>query len=541
MKRILYTLAICLSAIWLSAEDILTVAESSNYAKTSLYQDVMDFLYRVQKKSDLVKIMPLATSSEGRMIPLVVLSRDRVGRPADLLLYGKPAVLVMANIHAGEVEGKEASLMLIRDIAFGKFPGLLDGQVLLFIPIFNADGNDKLGHNRRDIGPELAGVRYNGQNLDLNRDYLKLESPEVQALVGLFGDWDPVLTVDMHTTNGSYHRQPVTYSTLLNPNSDKGLGDFMWQKLFPAVARTLKTVYGFDSIPYGNFVDRQSPEKGWESDALEARYGSNYVGLRNRFSILDENYSYSDFRTRVQASRAFVAAILAYTARNIGAMAEMAHRADRETAARFSRGEFVLEFTRERLFDVTVKSYEFTKEAIQPEDRAKYPAQAGEFIIKKTDMLKDYTIPYFSLAVPRRTLPLPAGYVLAPHQHEALANLKRHGIRVERVLDGFRAEAESFVIAAVEPDKNIYQGRVQNVIKGRYEKAEADIPAGSYFIGLDQPLARLVPVLLEPESVDSLAAWGFFNRVIVQQWSNRPGPYPVRRLAQRPLVAMLSE
>jgi len=110
-------------------------------------------------------------------------------------------------------------------------------------------------------------------------------------------------------------------------------------------------------------------------------------------------------------------------------------------------------------------------------------------------------------------------------------------------LESFRAEAESFTITAVEPGKSIYQGRVQNVIKGRYEKGAVDIPAGSYYIGLDQPLARLVPVLLEPESVDSLAAWGFFNRVIVQQWSNRPGPYPVQRLAQRPTAAtaLLSE
>jgi len=537
MKRNLSLLLICLLSALLRSEDILTVAESSNYAKTSLYQDVMDFLYKVQKKSDLVRILPLTTSSEGRMVPLVVLSKDKVGRPGDLALYGKPAVLVMANIHAGEVEGKESSLMLIRDIALGRFAGLLDSQVLLFIPIFNADGNDKLGHNRRDVGPELAGVRYNGQNLDLNRDYLKLESPEVQALVGLFSDWDPVLTVDMHTTNGSYHREPVTYSTLLNPNSEKSLGDFMWQKLFPAVVRTLKTVYGYDSVPYGNFVDREFPEKGWESDALEARYGSNYVGLRNRFSILDENYSYADFQTRVLASRAFVASILAYSAKNIGVMAEMTRRADRETAARFSRGEFVTEFLRERLFDVTVKSYAFVKETIKPEDRAKHPSWAGEFIMKKTDVLKDYTIPYFSLAVPRQKLPLPAGYVLAAHQPEALANLKRHGIRVERVLEGFRAEAESFTITAVEPGKSIYQGRVQNVIKGRYEKGAVDIAAGSYYIGLDQPLARLVPVLLEPESVDSLAAWGFFNRVIVQQWSNRPGPYPVQRLAQRPTAA----
>jgi hypothetical protein len=541
MKRTILILAIGLLSMMLAAEDILTVAESTNYAKTSLYQDVMDFLYRVQKGSDLVKVLPLTISSEGRMVPLVVLSKDKVGRPSDLALYGKPAVLVMANIHAGEVEGKEASLMLIRDIATGRFPGLLDSQVLLFIPIFNADGNDKLGHNRRDLGPELAGVRPNGQNLDLNRDYLKLESPEVQALVGLFNAWDPVLTVDMHTTNGSYHREPVTYSTLLNPNSDKSLSDYMWQKLFPAAARTLATAYGYDSVPYGNFVDREFPEKGWESDALEARYGSNYVGLRNRFSILDENYSYADFQTRVLASRAFVASVLAFTARNIGAMAEMTRRADRETAARFQRGAFVLEFTRERLFDVTVKSYEFVKEAIKPEERAKYPSWVGEFVMKKTDKLKDYKLPYFSLAVPSRTLPLPAGYVLAPHQDEVLAVLKRHGIRVELLLEGCRAEAESFTITVVELDKTIYQGRVQNAIKGSYEKSEVDIPAGAYYIGLDQPLARLVPVLLEPESSDSLAAWGFFNRLIVQQWSNRPGPYPVWRLAQKPPVPMLGE
>ncbi|HEX7501792.1 MAG TPA: M14 family metallopeptidase [Acidobacteriota bacterium] len=541
MKRMIFTLTICLLSSLLPAQEILTVAESSDYAKTSLYNDVMNFLYQVQKRSDLVKILPLTTSSEGRMVPLVVLSKDRISRPGDLATYGKPAVLVMANIHAGEIEGKEASLMLIRDIALGRFAGLLDAQVLLFVPIFNADGNDKLGHNRRDLGPELAGVRFNGQNLDLNRDYLKLESPEVGALVDLFKTWDPVLTVDMHTTNGSYHREPVTYSTLLNPNSDKTLRDYMWQKLFPFAARTLKTVYGYDSLPYGGFVDREFPEKGWTSDALEDRYGSNYVGLRNRFSILDENYSYADFKTRVLASRAFVASVLAYTAKNIAAMAEMTHRADRETTALFSRGEFVLEFRLERLFDVTVKSYEFVKEMIKPEDKAKYPPWVGDFIMKKTDTLKDYTMPYLSLAVPVRSLKLPAGYILLPQQPEALANLKQHGLRLEKILEGFTCEAENFKISGVELDKNIFQGHVLNTFKGSYEKAAANIPVGSYFVSLEQPLARLVSELLEPESADSLAAWGFFNRVIVQQWSNRPGPYPVCRLAQKPPVATLSE
>jgi len=541
MKRAIFLILILWFASLLTAQDILTVAESSNYMKTSMYDDVMNFLYQVQKQSDLVKILPLTTSSEGRLIPLVVLSKERASRPVDLRTAGKAAVLIMANIHAGEIEGKEASLMLIRDIALGKLSSLLDHQVLLFIPVFNADGNDKLGHNRRDVGPELAGVRFNGQNLDLNRDYLKLESPEVRALVDVFNGWDPLLVVDMHTTNGSYHQEPVTYSTLLNPNSDKSLRDYMWQKLFPAVAGTLKAVHGFASVPYGGFVDREFPEKGWTSDALEARYGSNYVGLRNRFSILDENYSYADFKTRVLSSRAFVFSILTYTAKNIEAMADLARRADRETAARFSQGEFILEFKLEKLFDITVKSYEFVKETIKPEDRGKYPPWEVGFIMKKTDVLKDYRLPYLSLAVPVRSLKLPAGYVLLPQQPEALLDLKRQGIRVERILEGFKAEAENFKITGIELDKNIFQGHVLNTIKGQYEKATVEFPADSYFVSLEQPLARLVPVLLEPESSDSLAAWGFFNRVIVQQWSNRPGPYPVYRLAQKPPVASLSE
>lgn len=541
MKRAIILTMGMLSICLLPAQDILTVAESSNYARTSLYDDVMNFLYQVQKQSELVKILPLTTSSEGRMVPLVVLSREKAGRPADLQAAGKPAVLVMANIHAGEVEGKEASLMLIRDLALGKLPGLLDGQVLLFVPIFNADGNDKLGHNRHDLGPELAGVRFNGQNLDLNRDYLKLESPEVRALVKIFNTWDPVLVVDMHTTNGSYHQEPVTYTTLANPNCADKLRQFMWQKFFPPVVRMLKSVYGYDSVPYGNFVDREFPEKGWENDSLDARFGSNYVGLRNRFSILDENYSYADFKTRVLSSLAFIRSILDFTAKNGKTMAGLVRQADLETIRDYGGAEFALEFKTERLFDLTLKSYEFVKEAIKPEDRAKYPPWAGDFIMKRTDTLKDYKLPYLSLAVPVRSVKLPAGYILLPQYADALANLRRHGIRLEKILEGFTAEAENFKISAVELDKNIFQGHVLNSLKGSYEKGETAIPAGSYYISLAQPLARLVPVLLEPESSDSLAAWGFFNRVIVQQWSNRPGPYPVYRLARKPPVAMLGE
>jgi hypothetical protein len=445
----------------------------------------------------------------------------------------------MANIHAGEVEGKEACQMLIRDVALGDLGTLLDSQVILVIPIFNADGNEKLGKNRRDKGPELAGERANGQGLDLNRDFLKLDSPEVRGLVALWNEWDPLLFVDMHTTNGSYHREPVTYCTGSNPNNAPEIDDYMWKKLFPEVAATLKARFGYDSVPYGNFADREHPEKGWESDTVEGRYGNNYFALRNRFSILDENYSYADFRTRVLGSYAFVRAILAFTAEHLGEMAALAARVDRDAASSFRERPFATASRLESLFDVTIKGFEHVKVPIPPEDKAKYPPWVGDFLIKPTETPRDYTAPYLARAVPTTTVPLPLGYVVPPANDDVVDTLRAHGIRVERLLAPARMTVERFAIAKLELAKGLYQGRVAVTLTGQYTSEEQELPVGSHFVDLRQPLARLIPVLLEPTSVDSLAAWGFFNRVLARQWSSEPGTYPVLRVASRPPAPLL--
>ena len=531
--------ALLLVAAPLLAVEPLTVVETAEYARTSTYQEVIDFVYAIQARSELVAVTTLTTSPEGRLVPLVILSKEHVRSPYDLRRTGKSAVLIMANIHAGEVEGKEACQMLIRDVALGDLGALLDSQVILVIPVFNADGNEKLGRNRRDKGPELAGERANGQGLDLNRDYLKLDAPEVRALVRLFDAWDPILFVDMHTTNGSYHREPVTYCTGSNPNNAPAIDEYMWKKLFPSVSATLKGTYGYDSVPYGNFADREHPEKGWESDTVEARYGSNYFALRNRFAILDENYSYADFRTRVLGSYGFVRAILAFTAEHLGEMTALAARVDRETVDGFLKQPFAVESKLEPLFDVTIKGYEHVKVPIPPEDKAKYPAWVGDFLIKPTDTPRDYTAPYLARAVPTTTLPLPLGYVVPPANDEVVDNLRSHGIRVERLLAPARMTVERFAVDKVELAKSLYQGRVALTIAGKYASEERELPAGSHFVDMRQPLARLIPVLLEPTSVDGLAAWGFFNRVLARQWSAEPGTYPVVRVASRPGVPLL--
>ncbi|MCK4765227.1 MAG: M14 family metallopeptidase [Candidatus Aminicenantes bacterium] len=508
----------------------LTTAESSNYTGTTLYEDVIDFLFYMQEKADIIKILNLTTSTEGRKIPLVVLSAEGIKSAAELRLVQEPVVLINANIHAGEIEGKEAALMLIREFAQHKLDHLLQNQVILILPIFNPDGNEKLGKNRRDNGPELAGIRANGQNLDLNRDFLKLESPEVKALVKLFNEWDPVLFVDLHTTNGSYHREPVTYMTLNNPNTSGVLQDYMWQKFFPAAAKILAEKYGYDSLPYGNFVDRAEPGKGWRNHAFEARYGTNYAGLRNMFTILDENYSHADFKTRVLACLGFVKSILHYTKDHIKEMRQIQREVNLKTKRNYHRDKFALEHKTEKLKQVTIKSYVFKKEKIKPEDRKKFPPWYGEYYVTPTKTHRDYTVPYFTKAVPTRSIELPMAYIISPHQPKIVKKLKNHGIVVEKVRKEVKAGVEKFVIENLQLAKRVYQGHVFVTIKGHYVEEEVVILKGSYYVSMRQPLARVIATLLEPECTDSLAAWGYFNRQIVRQWSSRFGFYPVFRL-----------
>ncbi len=516
----------------------LTVVEKTEYARTSLYSEVIEFLNTLQARSANIEMTSLGDSHEGRQIPLLIVSAAGIQDAYQMRRQGLPAVLIMANIHAGEVEGKEAVQMLLRDFAFGRHQEWLENQVILFLPIFNPDGNDQLGKNRRDNGPELAGVRHNGQHLDLNRDYIKLESPEVNALVGLFREWDPVLVVDLHTTNGSYHRHPVTYSTLANANSPLELRDYMWQEFFPRVGRELREKYGFTSIPYGNFVDRADPLKGWANDAFDARFGSNYVGLRNRFTVLDENYSYTDFRTRVLSCLAFLKSILAYTWEHIDEMSALVNEADRKTTEFFHRGSFAVSHRVEKLLEVEIDSYEFTRERIPKAERHKYPAWYGDFLVRRTERETQYRVPYMARAVPGKTVNLPHGYLLAAHQPEIIAKLRDHGVVVHELLEPCEEEVEVFKLASVEMASSIFQGRVLLTVRGDYRQEKLAFPAGAFYVSLAQPLARLAAVMLEPENNDSLASWGFFNRVLVRQWSAQPGVYPVYRVLKKPLVPM---
>lgn len=507
----------------------LTVAEASEFTATSRYADVMEFITHLQRQSSMIRLETLCRSPKGRAVPLLVIGNPAPASPLDLYRSGKTAVYIQANIHAGEVEGKEASLMLARDILLSKTPPYLDKLVILIAPIFNTDGNEKISpENRRNqVGPEKGvGVRYNGQNLDLNRDGIKLESPELRGLVqNLLLRWDPVLLVDCHTTNGSYHEEPVTYSWPLNPNSDPSIIQYMRDKMLPSIKKSLMEQYATLSIPYGNFMDFNEPEKGWMTSSHLPRLLFNYMGLRNRLAILDENYAYADYKTRVLACYNFLRSILDYCTDHKEEIVHLVAEADRKTT---ERG---LDPSGEDTFgvEIDIKPLE-EKLTIQGWEMEVISREEGWPRVKKTEKKRTYTLPYFAHYFPKKSILLPYAYLI-PLSDSAIRDiLLAHGLTVERLVEPAILEVESFRVDEIKSAPRLYQGHYMNEVKGEYKTEKREFPPGTLLISTAQPLGRLASCLLEAESDDGLLVWNFFDRYLVPQWGRQPQFYPVYRL-----------
>jgi hypothetical protein len=526
-------LSICLLSSGLSyaaAENKpLTVAESSNFTATSRYADVIEFIKELQRQSSFIRVETLCVSPEGRSSPLLVLGQPTPPSPRSLKFDKRGVIYIQANIHAGEVEGKEASLMLARDIILKEKPPFLDKLVILVAPILNTDGNEKMSPNNRrnQVGPEKGvGVRYNGQNLDLNRDSLKLESPELQGLVqNVLMRWDPLLLVDCHTTNGSYHEEPVTYSWPLNPNGALSIIQYMRERMLPSINTILKGKYKTLSIPYGNFMDFRNPEKGWRTFSPYPRFVTNYVGLRNRLAILNENYAYADYKTRVLGCYHFLLSILEYCSSHLDEISQIVAEADQKTIQRglnpSEEDSFAVEFEVLPLKEpLSIRGWEMQ---ITPRE-GRWP------LVKKTDKKRVYTLPYYADFVPKRVVRLPSAYLILDPIPEVIEKLLQHGIAVERLKEAATLEVESFRIKEIKGAERIYQGHRLNSVKGEYFTEKKKFPEGTFLISTAQPLANVAASLLEPESDDGLLVWNFFDRYIVTQWRGGPRTYPVYRL-----------
>jgi hypothetical protein len=531
-RIILHLLTIFISLSGFGQAKFQTVAENSDFKSTANYEEVTAFISQLKKESRYIRVETIARTTEGRDVPLLVIGNPLPKSPSALKNDGRIVVYVQANIHAGEVEGKEASLMFARDILNEKNSEILKNVVLLICPLFNADGNQKISQANRthQNGPvNGVGVRYNGQFLDLNRDAMKVESPEVKGVItNILNKWDPAVFMDCHTTNGSYHVEPVTFTWMVNPNGDHSLISYMRDRMVPEMSRTLLKKFNVENCYYGEFNDMLAPEKGWLYDASEPRYMVNYVGLRNRLAILDENYVYADYKSRVLGCYSLIRSLADYCSTNSAEIKGLLSEADQRTIKRglnpAATDSFAVEYNVRPIAEMaTIKTFE-AELASESNGRRNY---------RKTDRQKTVTVPYFIDYYPTKNVRFPFAYLLAISDPQLIGHLKSHGIRIEKLVQDCLLDVEKFVITDLKGASKLNQGHYTNTIAGNTVTGKVNFPAGTIVVRSAQPLANLAAYLLEPLSNDGLVVWNFFDRYLVPQWGPGYNPFPVYKVMNK--------
>jgi len=518
-------------------------AELTNYEETTRYEEVLNFITELQKRSPLIRLESFGKSEEGRSLPLMILSDSPISNSRDARATGKPIVFIMANIHAGEVEGKEAMLHLSRRILFGDLKPLLSKLIILIAPIYNADGNEKINVNNRTAqnGPIAGvGVRENSKGYDLNRDYMKLDSSEAQALVNLCNRWDPHLTVDLHTTNGSYHGYHLTYSQPLNPNTSTAILSYHREKMLPAITRAMLKNHKFRSYYYGNFprftnLPTPGEKTRWEAFTHQPRIGQNYHGLRNRLTILSEAYSYLTFKRRVEVTESFVEEIFKYAAVNAAEILTLTKRADKETVRDFSSSKTIEQGVEFEMRPLPKPVDILIGEVVKVTN----PRSGKDMTAMVEDKFKPVRMDDYGIFAAKRSVVAPRAYIFKPEKNleGVIEKLVQHGIAVEELTAPLQAEVDVFTIGNVSRAQRAFQNHREMKVTGMFKKESMTFPAGTIIVRTSQPLGRLVCYLLEAESDDGLVDWNFFDAYLE---TGKTFPvYKVMRnvnTASRPLV-----
>jgi hypothetical protein len=490
-----------------------TRAERTNYLETSHYADVITFLDSLKALGAAYHFGSIGKTFEGREIPYVIASRPLVRNAVDARVAHKPIVYVQANIHAGEVEGKEALQALLRDLAFAKGPSVLDSIILVAVPIYNADGNERFGPQERQRteqnGPELVGQRPNAQGLDLNRDYVKAEAPETRASLAMFREWQPDVFVDLHTTDGSFHGYALTYSPSLHPGAINGA---YTRELLAELRRRVRERDGYETFDYGNFADAFGREvstdtvpNGWYTYDHRPRFGTNYYGLRQGIAILSEAYSHDPFERRVKSTYAFTRELLSL----------VAERAASTTAV---TGAFHVNTTGSR--------FTFPARSALP---AQAPAQPVTFEVlartgdssrtqpgvprglRRTGEYRTRSMPVFDRFVPTRLAALPVGYLVSAADTALITRLGLHGIVAGPASAAPAGSVEEFIVDSIVRAPRPFQGHNEVRVEGHWQRTSRVPGPDLLFVETPGTMARLAAYLLDPESDDGFTTWNLFD------------------------------
>ncbi|MFH1844830.1 MAG: M14 family metallopeptidase [bacterium] len=518
-----------LAATFCRAEDPdwRTPYELSGGRTTPRYDATINYCQRLAAASEQLLYTTFGRSPRGRDLPLLILDGHGNFTPAAVRDSDNVVLLVQAGIHPGEICGKDAGLMLLRDLTVnGKFPGLLDHVTVLFIPIFSVDGHERFGpYNRvNQNGPEEMGWRVTAQNLNLNRDFLKADTPEMQCWLRFFNAWLPDFFIDIHSTDGADYQYAISYAMEVHGNMDAGVTDWVRDTYLPQVGDAM-LASGFPLTPYVTFRRWHDPTSGLRSWVASPRLSEGYTALHNRPGLLIETHMMKPYPVRVDATYEMVRHTLELLNRQHHELRERIETADHAAAV----GDLLQEPLPVRFeFDPTDSvmidflGVEFEKLASD--------LTGGNWFRYGTEPVT-YRIPHFNQQRSTLSLDLPEAYLIPAEWAEVADRLVLHGVAIRRLTEPVTLPIRTYRFTGSSWQAEPYEGRHPATFQTERMTEEREFPAGSYLVDMRQRAARVAAHVLEPEAPDSYVYWGFFDAVFTR--AEYVESYVIEEMARR--------
>ncbi len=509
MIRIFIFSAILALASISSAQEnaLITFYEKSGFTSTPSYDETVAYCKLLDESSSQILYTTFGKTPQGRDLPLLIIDSDKQFTAGEAKKANKFVLLIEAGIHPGEIDGKDAGLMFFRDLAVkGLYGGVPENITFLFIPIFNVDGHERFGpYNRiNQDGPEEMGWRTTAQNLNLNRDFLKADAPEMQAWLKLYQQWLPDFFADIHVTDGADYQYVMTYGLETFGNMDNGLTNWVSGRFTPAMDSYMEKA-GYPAFPYVMFRKWHDPRSGLRSSVGGPRYSQGYAASQNRIGLLVENHSLKDYKTRVSSTYELLKFLGGYLSENASAIKVMNTSADLYTAsAGFREQPFPVNYTAGKdsiMVDFRGVEYDVEKSDLTGGDWFKY----------YPDRPVTFKVPYFNQQLPSATVQIPEAYIIPPEWSEIIEKLHLHGIDYSVLDKPVKFSIEAYRFTKVEYSKTSYEGRMQVTPAFETYTEEREFPAGSVVIPTGQRSARIIAHMFEPASPDSYLQWGYFN------------------------------
>lgn len=494
-----------------------TRAERTLWKQTADYDETMRYCKQLEAGSRWVKMVTFGKSGQGRDLVMLVVSKDRAFTPEAARATGKPVVLIQNGIHSGEIEGKDASLALVRDMAVLRTrQNLIDSCIVLVVPIFSVDAHERRGKYNRlnQNGPEEMGWRANPTGLNLNRDYMKVETPEMRALLAnVYTKWWPELLIDDHTTDGADYQHDVTYGLQPGPQVPEAITHW-YREAFEGRVVPALTAMGHLPAPYLNFRGPR-PSSGIDAGAAPPRFSTGYAPLHARASLLVETHMLKPYGDRVKATYDLLVAVLD----------EIRTRPRELTGAVREAQESVVARGREtnparRTVTLEAKT---TDKAVPFAFRGKITTWemspiTGAPVARYSDAPWDTIVPLYREVAPTLTVQQPAGYLVPQEWTRAIDALDVHGVRYRRLVRAWRDSVEMMRITGWSASPELFEGhRMTRVSAMRAERQLRQFRPGDVWVPLDQPSAAIAVNLFEPQAPDGLMAWNAFDTIFMKK------------------------